>query len=224
MSIVSQIGNTRLYGKHKEALDLLSSGNAKDAILILLDLADADPNNHLICLDIGKTVLKMGMTDQAIVAARQAIELDSTSVEAFMLLAQALDLKGDLRDANVALARAVDILRSPFCSEEDFLKIEASSPIPLIIADQSAIFTKFDIEGDVSRLSLKSPSTDSGTAHVLRITISGEPRTEADNGYHSEAEGEVKRARLLQSLPLAVAGIVKIFPAESFRYTIFRKN
>jgi tetratricopeptide (TPR) repeat protein len=223
MSIVTQIGNTRLYGRHKEALDLLSSGNARDAIQILLELADADPNNHLVCLDIGKTVLKMGMADQAIVAARQAIELDSTSVEAFMLLAQALEIKGDIKDANVALARAVDILRSPFCSDEDFLKAEDAKPKPLIIADQSAIFMKFDIEGDVSSLSLKSLSTEKGSAHILHITISGEPRTQADNGYQIEAEGDLKRDMLLQSLPQEVANAVKIFPAGSFSYTISRK-
>jgi tetratricopeptide (TPR) repeat protein len=194
MSIVSQVGNTRLYGKHKEALDLLASGNAQNAILILLDLAEADPNNSLVCVDIGKTVLKLGMNDQAIVAARQAIELDSTSVEAFLLLAHALEAKGEYKEAGVALGRAVEILRSPFRSEEDLLKEDAAAPKPLVIVDQGAIFITFEIEGDVSRLSIKSVSLYKTSAYILRITISGEPRTEVDAGYEVAAQGELPRA------------------------------
>jgi tetratricopeptide (TPR) repeat protein len=212
-----------LYGRHKEALDLLAIGKAQEAILILLDLAEADPNNSLVCIDIGRTVLKLGMNDQAIVAARQAIELDSTSVEAFLLLAHALEAKGEYKGANVALARAVEILRSPFRSEDDLLKADAAAPKPLVIVDQGAIFISFVIEGDISRMSIKAVSPYKNSAYILRITISGEPRTEVDDGYEVAANGELPRERLLQSLPSDIINAVKIFPAEVFGYTIFSK-
>jgi hypothetical protein len=221
MSIVSQSGNTRNYGRHKEALDLLSSGRPMDAIKILVELTQADPTNHFVCIDMGYALVKMGMFDKAVIAARQAIELDSNSIEAFILLATAHTSGGDYKDANVALFRTIDLLRNPFREEEEFLKLNC--PKPLVIADQSAVFIDFSIEGDANNLSLKSVTQDRKSEHILKIAISGAVSLICDTGYEQTGKGEIDKKRLLQCLPPEQAAVVNIFPYNKFGYVLFKK-
>jgi len=93
-------------GRHKEAVELLQAGRAKEAAVMLADLAGADPFNANICVDLGRALMALDMADQAIIAARQAVELDDRNVGAFMLLAQAFERKGLAVEASQALRRA----------------------------------------------------------------------------------------------------------------------
>jgi tetratricopeptide (TPR) repeat protein len=221
MSIVSQTCNTRLFGRHKEALDLFSAGNLKDALLILLELADAEPTNHFVCLDLGEVVLRLGMADQAVVAARRAIELDSADCDGFILLSRALDAKGQLRDALVAMARAVDILRDPYRSAEDVAR-EKLVP-PLVLSKPPLAFYNFEILGNAANLALASTSSAAGVSTTIRILLSG-ALPEAPSGMEEIAAGNVDKSRLCACLPEKQASIPGLFPQESFSYSIYRKK
>ena len=221
MSISSQPGNSRFTGRHKEALDLMAQGMVRDAVLILVDLADADPNNHFVCVDLGRAVLKMGLVDQAVMAARQAIELDSRSVEAFQLLAEAQEVAGNFKDANVALRRAIDILRDPGLSEEDLLKERV--PLPIVFPEKEAIFILFELAGDVTSLAINSTTQDKKSAFVLHLDIAGGGQPFEKAGYEVDESGSMPRDKVLGALPDDVLPVVKIFPAAEFNYTLLRK-
>ncbi|HNX04012.1 MAG TPA: hypothetical protein PKI32_00835 [Opitutales bacterium] len=219
MSIVSQAGNTRLSGRHKEALDLLASGNVRDALLILLELADADPDNHYVCLDLGEVVLRLGMNDQAVIAARRAIEMDTTDPDGFVLLARAQEACGQFHDAYVAMSRAVDVLRNPYRSPEALPNEEVVPP--LVIADPQAIFLDFEIVGDADNLSLRSTCKVRGESTIISLTLSGaDPQPPANSEV--VGSGELEKAKLLRCLPAKHASVVGIFPPGSFRYTLFK--
>jgi len=222
MSIVSQSRNSRLYGKHKEALDKLSSGLVKDAISILVELATADPTNGFVCMDMGYALVKMGMYDKAVVAARQAIELDSTSVEAFLLLATTLTRKGDLAGANVALLRAIDLLRNPYRTEEEYLN--EKHPRPLVIAEQCAIFIDFTMEGDINNLSFKSLSPYKNGDFILKIALAGNVTFSCDAGYTQVGGGQIEKERLIACVQPELANVVKIFTFAKFGYFIFQRK
>ena len=219
MSIVSQPGNTRLTGRHKEALDLLSSGNVRDALLILLELADAEPNNHYVCMDLGEVVLRLGMFEQAVVAARRAIEMDTTDPDGFALLARALDANGQGHEAYVAMSRAVDILRNPFRDPEDLTKEEVVPP--LVFSTPPAIFVDFELSGDVAALSLKSTFRTREIHTTILLALSG-PEPAAPENAEVVATGEIEKARLVRSLPAKLASVPGIFPQGTFRYLIYR--
>jgi tetratricopeptide (TPR) repeat protein len=221
MSIVSQTCNTRLFGRHKEALDLFSAGRLKDALLILLELADAENDNHFVCLDLGEVVLRLGMADQAVVAARRAIELDSADSDGFILLARALDAKGEPRDALVAMARAVDILRDPYRSAEDVAK-EKLVP-PLVLSNPPLAFCDFETLGNAANLALASTSSAAGVSTTIRILLSG-ALPEAPSGLEEIGTGTLEKSRLVISLPEKLAAIPGLFPQESFSYSLYRKK
>ena len=222
MSIVTQAENTRLFGRHKDALDLLSAGKVKEALTILVDLADEQPCNSYVCLDLGNVVLRMGMADQAVVAAQRAIELDSTSVEAFLLLAKAQENRGNLKDSIVALAHAVDMLRNPHLNEADLAKEEL--PPPLVFTDYTAIFMDFEIAGDVSNLTLKSTTKDKNKTFSIFIAISGDGPTKELKKHSVVESGKLLKERVLKSLPKTLATAVGIFPSTDFSYTLFKKT
>jgi len=221
MSIVSQTCNTRLFGRHKEALDLLSAGRLTDALLILLELADADSTNHFVCLDLGEVVLRLGMADQAIVAARRAIELDSADSDGFVLLARALEAKGEIRDALVAMARAVDILRDPYRSAEDVAKEKLVAP--LVLSNPPLAFCDFEILGNATNLALASTSSAAGVSTTIRVLLSG-ALPEPPAGQEEIGKGELDKTRFCACLPEKLASIPGLFPQESFAYSLYRKK
>jgi len=219
MSIFSQVGYSRLYGKHKEALDLFSAGKNKEAILMLLDLADAEPTNALVCIDIGRTVLAMGMPEQAVIAARQAIDLDETNTEALMLLASALEKKGDAGEALVALRRVIELQNDPQRTVEDIEKEKVE--FPLTVPEYGASFLTFNTLGDCTNFTLKSVTEDKNKAAIIYIAIAGEGTDDKHDGYSFALEGEFTRERLLKSLPADIAASVNLFPADTFKYKLF---
>ena len=222
MSIFSQDEHSRLFGKHKEALDLFAEGKSREAIMILLDLAEADPCNALVCVDIGRAVLAMGMTDQAVVAARQALELDETNVEALNLLADALEKRGEYQEAMTALRRVIDLAKEPQETPEDLAKEKA--PTPLTVPDFGAVFINFKMLGDASNLTLKSVSEGKSRDNIIYITISGEGTEDAHAEYVEASAGEYSRERLLKSLPEDIASAVALFPGDTFKYKYCRKS
>jgi tetratricopeptide (TPR) repeat protein len=221
MSIVSQLGNSRLYGRHKEALDKLSAGLPKDALSILVDLVQADPTNGYLCIDMGTVLMRVGMYDKAVIVARQAIELDSTNTEAFLLLASALTAKGDFKGANVALLRTIDLLRNPYRNEEALLKENALRP--LVLGKEHALFIDFTMDGTLGDLSIKSVTLDRKATYVFKMVVSGNVELSPDVGYGQAESGEIEKNRILPCLPPELGNVVKIFPTDKFAYTIFKK-
>jgi hypothetical protein len=219
MSIFSQVGNSRLFGKHKEALDLFAAGKVRDAILILVDLAEAEPTNALVCVDLGKTVLAMGMADQAVIAARQAIDLDETNTEALMLLASALEKTGDCAGANVVLRRVIELQNDPQKTIEDVEKEKIL--LPLTVPEYGSSFLSFTILGDSTNFTLKSTTEDKLKAEQIYITIAGEGTEDKHDGYSEAFDGEFTRERLLKSLPENIVSFVKLFPGDTFKYKLF---
>lgn len=222
MNLVSQQYSTRLQGRHKEALDLFNENKVREAILILADLADEQPANHYICHDLGKAVLAAGMFDQAILAFRQAIELDDTDHESLVMLAKAFELKGDYSDAVVVLNRAVDLLENPGRGE-DALEKNANF-IPLVFPEQGAVFAVFKQVGNALNLVLTSETRDKMRKFAIRIRISGDVPFEPREGYKEISSGELPRSELLDHLEENVANVVRIFPSETFAYSLLQKN
>lgn len=219
MSIFSQVGYSRLFGKHKEALDLFAAGQTKEAIYLLLDLAEAEPTNALVCIDLGRTVLAMGMPEQAVVAARQALELDETSTEALMLLASALEKQGCPKEALVALRRVIELQNDPQRTVEDIEKEKIK--FPLTVPEYGASFLTFKMLGDSSNFTLKSVTDDKGKSEIIYIAISGDGTDDKHDGYSEVFCGEFSRERLLKSLPDEIAATVKLFPGDSFKFKLY---
>jgi hypothetical protein len=166
-------------------------------------------------------VLRLGMSEQAVVAARRAVELDSTDCDGFILLSRALDAQGETRDALVAMARAVDILRDPFRSAEAVEK-EKLIP-PLAFSRPPLVFTDFETIGDAANFSLSSTCAVAGVTTVIRIVLSGtEPA--APSGMESIGGGEIEKSGLSVSVPEKIAAVVAIFPQETLRYSLYRKK
>lgn len=219
MSIFSQVGHSRLFGKHKEALDLFSAGKTREAILMLLDLAEAEPTNALVCIDIGRTVMAMGLPDQAVVAARQALELDETNTEALMLLASALEKSGKPEEGLVVLRRVIELQNDPQRTIED---IENEKVLhPLTVPEYGVVFLSFSMLGDCTNLTLKSCTSDKAKSELIYITIAGEGTEDKHDGYTEIFAGSFTRERLLKSLPDDIAATVGLFPGENFAFRLF---
>ncbi|MFA5256858.1 MAG: tetratricopeptide repeat protein [Opitutales bacterium] len=220
MGIISQVGRKAPTGRHKEAIELLEAGRAREAVMMLADLADADPFNPYICVDLGKSVLVLGMVEQAIVAARQAVELDGLNMEAFMLLAQALESKGEMAEACQALRRALDLVRNPM---PPLTELEGEKvPLPLSFAEHGAVFMNFEVSGDGANLHLKSLSSDGKFCVDVRIT--GDTAASDLDGFSILTEGLLPQERLLQCLPEKFAFAVGLFPASTYPFTLQKKG
>lgn len=220
MGILSQSAAQNCAGSRREAAELLSKGMAREAALMLADLVDANPFDAGICTDLGKAVMVLGMADQAIVAARRAVELDSSNVEAFVLLSHALESKGEVGDAFQALRRAFDIVRNPLAPPEDFCKKEA--PMPLVIAEFSAVFIDFELRGDHANLSLYSKSGDRN--FILQILVRGALPPMGEAGYEVVSRGRMPGLRVIDSLPEKIATAVRLFPTGQFEYILHKKS
>jgi tetratricopeptide (TPR) repeat protein len=220
MGILSQSAAVRCAGSRSEAAELLSKGMAREAAMMLADLVDANPFDSALCADLGKAVLVLGMTDQAIVAARRAVELDAANVEAFVLLSLALESQGEVADAYQALRRAFDMARNPLPPVPDFCTREA--PMPLTLSEFTAVFLDFELVGDCANLSLRSKTGDG--RHVLQILVRGALPPLDGAGFEVASRGRFPRERVLDSLPEKIATAVRLFPAEQFDYTLHKKN
>jgi|GEM_PF-6899153 len=220
MGIITEAGRRTVSGRHKEALDLLEKGNVRDAVVLLADLAESDPLNPDICVDLGKAVMILGMVDQAVIAARQAIELDSMNQDAFMLLAHALEAKGEYADACQALRRALDMRRNPLAPIKE---LEGEKvPLPLSIPEYGAIFIDFEILGDSQNLSLQS--TSGCKKYRINMAIAGNAPVAVDDAFDFLAKGSLPRERVLQSLPDNLSTAISLFASSSFDYTLQKKR
>ncbi len=220
MAIQSRAGSAIIDEQRREAMSMLASGLAREAVLKLADLADKEPFNATLCLDMGKALLVLGMEEQAIVAARHAIELDSGSVEAFALLARIHEGRGQYQEAAVALRRALDIRMNPLPGPADLLKTNV--PFPVIFPELGLIFLDFELDGDCENLTLFSDTADE--KHRLRLSIKGMGELPAPGDGELVERGAMSRVRIAQALDEKAAAILAIFPGEQFPYALCRRN
>ena len=220
MAIVAKRERAPKCAEHREALTMLANGKVRDAVLKLASLTEKEPFNAQLCVDMGKGLLLLGMNDQAIIAARHAIELDSMNVEAFSLLASALDNQGEYAQAEQALRRALDICINGEAPLPDLEK--EPMPIPLTASDCAAIFMDFSLLGDCENLALRS--IDSGKEYRLTLRVRGVLPTDGDEKWTLVREGTYERSRVISALDEKTATAVQLFPAEQFPYILEKKG
>jgi predicted Zn-dependent protease len=84
------------------------AGQTESALQMLEPLSRSQPRAFAVQLELGAALSDAGRTDEAIAALRRALLLKSDSPDAWRLLADQLDLKGDPRGADEARARYLE--------------------------------------------------------------------------------------------------------------------
>lgn len=104
-----EIDGTDSWALVNSAIVLTHHGNAKDAVSILKEVTEREPDNAKAFNNLGNSLRVLGRIEEALPNLERAIELDPHSAEAFNNYGVILSEMGDREGSHAAQSRAIEL-------------------------------------------------------------------------------------------------------------------
>jgi SAM-dependent methyltransferase/tetratricopeptide (TPR) repeat protein len=222
---------------HRQGLQAMAAGDSERALDLFAKAAEAEPNNALYSLSIGRLLAQEGMLNQSTLAFLRAQELSPKEPGILLELAEVLKRLDKTQEAAAVLDAASRLSPSPPPAPPAAISVAVSAspapPSPLVL--HGSCFDKLALHGDATGCSLVG--TSSNGQHFLKLELRHHPAKRqtlegerdimlALNRKHCVTcptvigFGSILRTDLERCLDESGKKVLAPFPAESYAYLV----